>query len=96
LGRLAAGFPSITFYGVTRDSKASDVEPFLAKHGNVQYAQILDPDGRYQDRLSKIAPRGLPLTLVLDADRRLVARRIGRVRPGELEPVLASLVDRGR
>lgn len=77
----------VQFLGVDSRDSAAQAGPFLAKVG-VTYPNVVDPDG---DLLAHLRVPGLPVTLLLDADGRVVGKHIGQLKQSSLDDLLAKL-----
>ena len=87
LAEAARETPGVKFVGInTRDDPALAAS-FLAGTGT-RYPQLVDLDGLVLD--STRVP-GLPVTLVLDREGRIVDKVIGEVSAAELDTLLATL-----
>lgn len=77
----------VGFLGVdTEDTRAAAVS-FLADFG-ITYAHVADTDRRL---LTELGAPGLPVTLAVDADGRVVDRQIGQMSAARLEELVARL-----
>lgn len=84
-GHVAAGGKA-AFLGVeTKDEKDSG-QDFLAVVG-VTYPQAQDPDGRLLAALHGV---GLPVTVMLDRDGKVVWRKLGRLKDNDLQEALTA------
>ncbi|MBS1963283.1 MAG: TlpA family protein disulfide reductase [Bdellovibrionales bacterium] len=76
LQKLAAEYEKrgLSVVGVNVDDNPEDVlAPFLSKHG-IKFTSFVDPKGELAD---KIGISGLPLTLVVDGNRKLLFEHLG-------------------
>lgn len=90
--RLAAASretPGVRFVGINTRDEPGLAASFLASTGT-RYPQLVDLDGLVLD--STRVP-GLPVTLALDAEGRIVDKVIGEVSDAELDVLLASLAE---
>jgi cytochrome c biogenesis protein CcmG/thiol:disulfide interchange protein DsbE len=78
----------IRFLGVDVQDDPTGAAAFVADLG-VGYPHVVDRDGRL---LSALGVRGLPVTLAVDADGRVVARSVGQVDAGELQALIDQLL----
>ena len=77
----------IGFLGVdTQDTRSAAVS-FLADFG-ITYAHVVDDD---KQLLTELGAPGLPLTLAVDADGRIVDRQIGQMSAARLEELATGL-----
>lgn len=77
----------VGFLGVdTQDTRSAAVS-FLADFG-ITYAHVVDADKRL---LTELGAPGLPVTLAVDADGRIVDRQIGPMSAARLEELLTEL-----
>lgn len=70
----------VGFLGVDTADKHSSALAFLNEF-DLSYPQLSDPNG---DALHRIGAPGLPVTLAVDADGRIVYRRIGEISAAQL------------
>ena len=76
LQKLSSEYASrgLTVVGVNLDEDPADVlAPFLAKH-EIKFQSFIDPAG---DLANRFSVSGLPLTLVLDGNRKLLLEQMG-------------------
>ena len=78
--------PDITFLGIDHQDRFEDGEQFVEEYG-VDFATIHDLDG---DVAANLGARGMPTTVVFDADGRAAGRVIGEVTATALEELLAQ------
>lgn len=86
--RRAAG---VQFVGINTQDRPEAAADFLARTG-VTYPQLVDIDGVV---LADTRVPGLPVTLALDADGKVVDRVIGEISGAELAALIDSLADKG-
>lgn len=91
LAEAASRTKSVSFVGVNTRDDPSTAAGFLPEVG-VTYPQVVDVEGRLLDTTRV---RGLPVTLAVDADGRIVDRVIGEVAADELDLLLSRLADAG-
>lgn len=84
--RRAAG---VQFVGINTQDRPEAAADFLARTG-VTYPQLVDIDGVV---LADTRVPGLPVTLALDADGKVVDRVIGEISGAELAALIDSLAD---
>lgn len=84
--RRAAG---AQFVGINTQDRPEAAADFLARTG-VTYPQLVDVDGLV---LADTRVPGLPVTLALDADGRVVDRVVGEISGEELATLLDSLAE---
>ena len=77
----------IGFLGVDTEDTRSAAVSFLADFG-ITYAHVVDADKRL---LTELGAPGLPVTLAVDADGRIVDRQIGQMSPARLEELVSRL-----
>jgi len=77
---------SVAFLGIDTKDETNSALDFLAAF-HVTYPQAKDPDGRL---LAALHGAGLPDTVVLDRHGRVVWRKLGRLRDGDLRQALAA------
>lgn len=87
LAEAARRTPDVRFVGINTQDRPEAAADFLAQTG-VTYPQLVDIDGLV---LADTRVPGLPVTLALDADGRVVERVIGEISEAELSTLLASL-----
>lgn len=87
LQAAAAAHPDVTFLGVDHQDSRLDAIELLDAHG-VTYPAGYDPRG---DIAAKYAVRGLPATVFIDTDGRIVDFRQGELSADELRERLARL-----
>ncbi len=78
--------PDITFLGIDHQDRYEDGERFVEEYG-VDFATIHDLDG---DVAANVGARGMPTTVVFDADGKAAGRVVGEVTPNALEELLAD------
>lgn len=91
LAEAASRTKNVGFLGVNTRDDPSMAAAFLPEVG-VTYPQVVDVDG---ELLDTTRVRGLPVTLAMDAEGRIVDRVIGEVSPDELGRLLSQLTDAG-
>lgn len=75
--------------GIVYNDSADKVRSFRAEMGSESaYPDVMDPGGR---TALDYGVYGVPETFVIDGNGTIVAKFVGRVRPGDLEGVVASL-----
>jgi cytochrome c biogenesis protein CcmG/thiol:disulfide interchange protein DsbE len=79
-------YRDVQFLGVDTKDRNDWAQEFLPLV-NVRYPQVVDTDGRL---LAALRSPGLPVTVVLDRDGRIVGRQIGRISDTELEQLIAT------
>lgn len=87
-------------FAATRDQGASFLgvnaldDPIAAAGllASSPYPSINDRSGAVLATIPGVPPKALPSTVILDRQGRVAVRIIGPVQPGQLEPVLASLL----
>lgn len=89
LAEAARRNPAVRFLGINTQDRPEAAADFLARTG-VTYSQLVDIDGLV---LADTRVPGLPVTLALDADGRVVERVIGEVSGEELATLLDSLAE---
>lgn len=77
----------VQFLGVNTQDSTDAAAAFLPEVG-VTYPQVVDVDG---DLLGHLRIPGLPVTVVLDAQGRVVGKHIGQLQPDSLEDLLATV-----
>lgn len=77
----------VGFLGVITQDTASASTSFLGDFG-VTYAQVVDEDGAL---LKELGAPGLPVTLAVDADGRIIDRQIGQVSEARLGELVGEL-----
>lgn len=77
----------IGFLGVDTQDTRSASTSFLGDFG-VTYAHVVDEDGAL---LKELAAPGLPVTLAVDADGRIIDRQIGQMSEARLGELVAEL-----
>lgn len=87
LAEAARRNPGVRFVGINTQDRPEAAADFLARTG-VTYPQLVDIDGLV---LADTRVPGLPVTLALDADGRVVERVIGEISEAELSTLLDSL-----
>ncbi|KRB73112.1 hypothetical protein ASE01_20280 [Nocardioides sp. Root190] len=87
LARAAQANQSVQFLGVNTKDDPELAAAFLAEAG-VTFPQLVDIEGSLLDS-TRI--RGLPVTLAIDVDGRIVDRSIGEVSDAELATLIATL-----
>lgn len=78
---------TVQFLGVDTKDGTAQAAAFLTKAG-VTYPNVVDPDG---DLLAHLRVPGLPVTVLLDADGRVVGKHIGQLKQSSLDDLLARL-----
>ena len=89
LAEAARRNPDVRFVGINTQDRPEAAADFLARTG-VTYPQLVDIDGVV---LADTRVPGLPVTLALDADGRVVDRVIGEISGEELATLLDSLAE---
>lgn len=89
LAEAARRNPDVRFVGINTQDRPEAAADFLARTG-VTYPQLVDVDGVV---LADTRVPGLPVTLVLDAEGRVVDRVIGEISGEELATLLDSLTE---
>ena len=79
--------PDITFLGIDHLDRLEDGEGFVDDLG-VDFATIFDPDG---DVAAAVGARGMPTTVIFDADGRLAGRVVGEVTATSLQQLLDAV-----
>lgn len=87
LAETARRNPDVRFLGINTQDRPEAAADFLARTG-VTYPQLVDVDGVV---LADTRVPGLPVTLALDVDGRVVERVIGEISEAELSTLLDSL-----
>jgi len=87
LAEAARRTPDVRFVGINTQDRPEAAADFLAQTG-VTYPQLVDIDGLV---LADTRVPGLPVTLAVDTDGKLVDRVIGEISEAELNALLASL-----
>lgn len=82
---------AVVFLGVDTKDEPDSAQDFLAAF-HVTYPQVEDSDG---EMLASLHSLGLPVTIVLDAQGRVVWRKSGRLREGDIQAALAAANKRG-
>ncbi|RZU30697.1 TlpA family protein disulfide reductase [Blastococcus saxobsidens] len=78
----------VRFLGVDVQDDPDAARWFLAEH-DIDYPHAVDADGAL---LRELGIRGLPVTLALDADGRVVERVVGQLTSAELQRLIDDLV----
>lgn len=78
----------IRFLGVNTQDSPEAAASFVSDF-KIGYPHVLDPDG---DLLQELGVRGLPVTLALDSDGRIVERSVGQLEPDELQEMVDRLL----
>lgn len=81
----------VRFLGVDVQDEAEAARWFLAEH-NIDYPHAVDADG---ELLQELGVRGLPVTLALDADGRVIDRAVGQLTSEELQRLIDELLRSG-
>ncbi|WP_346620005.1 TlpA disulfide reductase family protein [Blastococcus montanus] len=81
----------VRFLGVDVQDAPDAARWFLDEHG-VDYPHAVDADG---ELLRLLGVRGLPVTLALDADGRVVDRVVGQLTSAELQRLIDALLRSG-
>lgn len=76
----------VTFLGVNVRDAPSNAEPFVEELG-ITYDLAVDSEGDYY---REVGSMGMPTTVLVDSDGRIVARRVGTVTAAELRDLLAA------
>ena len=84
---LAATMPDIDFVFANQGESNGRIVGFLTREGLPMAGMVRDPQSRLMARLGA---RGLPTTLVFDADGRLVAGQMGEVSRAALTRMIAQ------
>lgn len=87
LAEAARDNPDVRFVGINTQDRSEPAADLLAKTG-VTYSQLVEVDAIVLDHTR--VP-GLPVTLALDAEGRVVDRVIGEVSPDQLDTLLDSV-----
>ena len=90
LQAAAAGHPSIGFIGIDTMDYRADARRFLSDHGS-DYRHLVDADAWLLHHLEGIPSTTLPTTLILDAERRVAAWKVGPVSKGQIRRALAQI-----
>lgn len=80
----------VGFLGVNTEDPRSAAVALLADL-DVTYAQVVDTD---KELMTGLAAPGLPVTLAVDADGRVVDRQIGQMSAARLDELVAGLASR--
>ena len=80
-----ARHPDVQFLGVDTKDRNDWAQEFLPLV-KVRYPQVVDSDGRL---LAALRSPGLPVTVVLNRDGRVVGRQIGKISEARLEQLIA-------
>lgn len=93
LNHVAATFADrgVQVIGVNARDTATNARAFAADH-ELAFPSLFDPDQRIAAALGGDAPLGLPTTLVLDGDHRVVARLLGEVDRHRIGSVLEDVL----
>jgi len=83
-----AANPDVNFVFLNQAEAAQDVAQFLDKHAPALRNVLIDPAGEASRKFSN---RGLPATLFLDAEGRLVDLRVGELSTASLAQRLESI-----
>ena len=89
LAEAASRNPDIRFVGINTQDRPEAAADLLAETG-VAYPQLVDVDAVV---LGYTRVPGLPVTLALDADGRVVDRVVGEISAEELATLLDSLTE---
>ncbi|WP_324276988.1 TlpA disulfide reductase family protein [Blastococcus brunescens] len=81
----------VRFLGVDVQDDPEAARWFLDEHG-IDYPHAVDADG---ELLRQLGIRGLPVTLALDADGRVVDRAVGQLTSAELQRLIDDLLRSG-
>ena len=79
-------YRDVQFLGVDTKDRNDWAQEFLPLV-KVRYPQVVDTDGRL---LAALRSPGLPVTVVLDRDGRIVGRQIGKISDTQLEQLIAT------
>lgn len=79
-------YPDVQFLGVATKDRTDWVQEFLPLVG-VRYPQVVDAEGRL---LAALRSPGLPVTVVIAGDGRVVGRQIGKISEARLEQLIAT------
>lgn len=86
--KAQAANPDVNFVFLNQGEAPTDVAQFLAQHAPALRNVLLDPAGEASRKLSN---RGLPATLFLDAQGRLVDLRVGELSTASLAQRLEAI-----
>jgi thiol-disulfide isomerase/thioredoxin len=86
--KAQASNPDVNFVFLNQGEAPPDVAQFLAQHAPALRNVLLDPAGEASRKLSN---RGLPATLFLDAQGRLVDLRVGELSTASLAQRLEAI-----
>ncbi|MGE8681324.1 MAG: TlpA family protein disulfide reductase, partial [Achromobacter marplatensis] len=86
--KAQAANPDVNFVFLNQGEAPPDVAQFLAQHAPALRNVLLDPAGEASRKLSN---RGLPATLFLDAQGRLVDLRVGELSTASLAQRLEAI-----
>jgi thiol-disulfide isomerase/thioredoxin len=86
--KAQASNPDVNFVFLNQGEAPPDVAQFLAQHAPTLRNVLLDPAGEASRKLSN---RGLPATLFLDAQGRLVDLRVGELSTASLAQRLEAI-----
>ena len=89
LAEAAGRHPDVQFLGINTQDRPEAAADFLARTG-VTYPQLVDVDGVV---LADTRVPGLPVTLAVDANGRVVDRVIGELSEEELATLLDALLE---
>ena len=77
----------VRFLGVDTQDRPEAASSFVADF-RIGYTHVLDPDG---ELLQELDVRGLPVTLAIDGDGRIVDRVVGQLDAQELQQLMETL-----
>lgn len=92
LQQSAANHPDVQFIGIDTMDSAADAKRFLKQHPS-EYRHIADPEAKVLKGFASIPNSTLPTTIILDADHRIAAWKVGPVKVEQLRRVLRTLYD---
>lgn len=84
----SADHPDVAFLGIDHMDRREDGQAFVDEFG-IDFPTLYDVDG---DVAYAVGGRGMPTTVIFDADGRLAGRVVGELTPASLE----RLLDEGR
>lgn len=94
LQAAAAGHPSVRFLGVNAMDEVRAARGFVSENPT-DYRHLEDPRAEILKQLSQLPSSMLPTTVILDAEHRVAAWKVGPVKRGQLRRALAALLQAG-
>lgn len=87
----AESHPSVAFLGVDSMDATASARRFLNEHPT-QYRHLVDDDASLLHELPGIPDTQIPTTVILDADHRIAAWKVGPTSRGQIRRALAQLL----